>query len=1035
MLYQDDTVIGEFTLDGTPESEATPIEDFPGLQEGQPTPTYQETGSYHLDFENLPKYSQTGHKYTYLVLEQRAEGWYTEREYDPATRTTTIRNHIPVGEGTELYVTKRWVDGDDAAHRPDVLVRVTAKVDLPSQQTDPQTGKPVRVIKAGTVIADQIVLSESNNWFEEFGVSVGGVTYDDLIIEETGLRYPGSDVVYPVVSIDEAQEAYPGAGWINVGWTNPDNKRVATDNHVYEVAPGSVNQVKNAWEITNRRLGLVDITVDKAWNDMLDTDPEGLRPDATITLSVDRGTFSTGDNGGAYVTLPGGNTLPVLDGSGNPVAGTVSQDGSSLTVAVDTTKAASTYEFFGLPKYDGDGVVVHYSVSEQWAGDAGDYTSSMTSGEYKVGALHFHDSQEFDIINTRSATRDVVFYKEWGDQYVSQVQNQRPDITLTLYQVSAATNYQPKTVEGYVHYRWQSDDNNQLYSQSCTLTGLPKYDKLGDEIVYYATETLLANATSLGYEDATFSGERMDMEGVGTGEGQNPVAFDVSDASAPGKVESLESVSGSGIAIHEGGTFHNDIAGTVVANGVKIWTNVPGNVTNADLPGITVFIQQKLSTDESWPDLYVEKDAQGNWVPVENADGTTGAVAWTSTFDKSGYTYTYTISHTGDNSDGSAATEDTALPRYNEDGVLYEYRAREVAWGLFDTPGGITSAEAEANNFANDNVVNNVFTIRHGETGSFQLINAYEASKGNLTVGKSVEGRAQNDTFPDVTFELYRQLPSDQTGLTAVDLVATHTITSEEFAAASKDGGVTSTVSHSFTDLEIYAPDGGYWEYFVVERAVDGYTTTVALGSPTDEGAYGPGTEAQGGVSSPALMDGNASMVKADDENVDVTFRNTYKPETVPLSGSKVWDDYGNIFGKRPDILLTLTRTSASGQSETLFENESAADGNHSSNVAGKTYTFTWGETGSKAGEWTFTISDLEKWAPDGSAWRYTLSEQLAEGGSDDYRIVAGSVSGSGSAASDTVTLNPLRNASRAARAWRRSGRTTTTSTASAPTR
>ena len=86
---------------------------------------------------------------------------------------------------------------------------------------------------------------------------------------------------------------------------------------------------------------------------------------------------------------------------------------------MDTTKAASTYEFFGLPKYDGDGVVAHYSVSEQWAGDAGDYTSSMTSGEYKVGALHFHDSQEFDITNTRSATRDVVFYKEWGDRFPS----------------------------------------------------------------------------------------------------------------------------------------------------------------------------------------------------------------------------------------------------------------------------------------------------------------------------------------------------------------------------------------------------------------------------------------------------------------------------------------------------------------------------------------------------------------------------------------------------------------------------------------
>ena len=255
VLYaQDDTVIGEFTLDGTPESEATPIEDLPqACRRASPRPHLPGDGlSTAWNFENLPKYSQTGHKYTYLVLEQQAEGWYTEREYDPATRTTTIRNHIPVGEGTELYVTKRWVDGDDAAQRPERAGarhrqgRPALPADRPADRRSPcASSRPARW---GSPIRSW--LSESNNWFEEFGVSVGGVTDDDLIIEETGLRYPGSDVVYPVVSIDEAQEAYPGAEWINVGWTNPDNKRVATDNHVYEVAPGSVNQVKNAWEIT-----------------------------------------------------------------------------------------------------------------------------------------------------------------------------------------------------------------------------------------------------------------------------------------------------------------------------------------------------------------------------------------------------------------------------------------------------------------------------------------------------------------------------------------------------------------------------------------------------------------------------------------------------------------------------------------------------------------------------------------------------------------------------------------------------------------
>lgn len=98
-LYQDGVKIGEFTLDGKTDENATPID---GLGDA----TWQETSSYHGDFENLPKYSPDGVRYNYIVLEVKKDNWHSERTYDSDTRTTRIDNYFPEGEGSEIRVTK-----------------------------------------------------------------------------------------------------------------------------------------------------------------------------------------------------------------------------------------------------------------------------------------------------------------------------------------------------------------------------------------------------------------------------------------------------------------------------------------------------------------------------------------------------------------------------------------------------------------------------------------------------------------------------------------------------------------------------------------------------------------------------------------------------------------------------------------------------------------------------------------------------------------------------------------------------------------
>ena len=48
-------------------------------------------------------------------------------------------------------------------------------------------------------------------------------------------------------------------------------------------------------------------------------------------------------------------------------------------IKVDTSLATSTYHFWGLPKYDAEGLNVHYTVTESWvAGHAPDPEAKLT---------------------------------------------------------------------------------------------------------------------------------------------------------------------------------------------------------------------------------------------------------------------------------------------------------------------------------------------------------------------------------------------------------------------------------------------------------------------------------------------------------------------------------------------------------------------------------------------------------------------------------------------------------------------------------
>lgn len=1010
-LFQDGVLIGDFTMDGKTDPDVYDIDGLEGA-------TWQETRSYHIDFEGLPKYSADGKRYTYLVLETNKAGWDSERTYDPETRTTRIDNYFPEGEGSEIRVIKKWIDGDDAEHRYKVEVTLYAARDMESQAKDAD-GNPLHSYKQGDPVMEGIELSEGEQWFTEVDVPIGGLTYKDFYAQETAL-IADDGTRYPVVTIDEAKAQYPNEDWVNAGWTNPDNRRVATPEHVYEVRYQE-NSTLQSLEVTNRRLGLFDLTVTKTWNDALGTDEDGTRPEATLTLSCDEypEAFSLDENGNLQVSVSG-NILPVTvtDETGSAITVTIvdadgnSADKGSARIQVDTTKQSATYQFEGMPKYDANGMNVHYSVNETWdSTDHGDYYSTKTVGEYVVepNKRHFEDHQQVDFANNRSGTRDVVFYKEWHDNYVSEELNQRPDIYLTLYRTSA-NQTEPEAVPGYIHFNWSAlaEEGDAANEQKVTISDLPKYDSKGAEYIYYASEAMSADGTSLGYTDVQFnydSIEEADAQAEAEAKGALVAqgaenAVKVGDTAGDNPEEN-----GTGWAIREDGTFVNRLGGNLTAQGTKLWENVPGIVSQVstddsaqgDLPAVTIYLQQKLTSTVKWPDAFATQKADGTW----EVSGTVASASELKQVTTNQYTYTIDKDYQGD-----------PLPRYDEKGNRFEYRAIEIMWGLLDQPGGFTADDLKGVNLAevrDDDgaaLVGAVYVIQHGETGSFLLRNVYGGNeKGKLTVKKLVAGLDQRDEYPDVTFEVYRYYKGykgDANESSPAELVAPQTISGKDFSS----GQATIT----FDNLDVYAPDGSRWIYFVAERSIGGYTTTVGTGDIASASATrlvsgqmidGAGVVVEeGGVAMRSEDLGNADETAIhDDKKVDVTFANAYEPGSTSLNGTKKWSDYDNIFSVRPGAInLTFTRT-AGGMTEDVATQ---------SNDPGAANYLKWTAQGT-TGDWTFTLSNIEQWAPNGQAWEYHVSETLSDDVLNHYTIVTGTSSAT-AGTSDSFTLQNALN-------------------------
>ena len=609
--------------------------------------------------------------------------------------------------------------------------------------------------------------------------------------------------------------------------------------------------------------------------------------------------------------------------------------------------------------------------------------------------------------------------------------------------------YTVEPVEGYQHYNWEGEGEtgeDALYNQFATVSGLAKYDEHGGEIVYYASvhhSQSDSTYSNLDYADPWFTyGENADdpeNNGYpGNSAWDEANADDDFKAGSPDKVQVDATASGDlGFAVREDGTFNLGLSASITIPGEKLWANLPTGFSREDLPSIEFYLQRRVagghyevdgswaSGGNGWGELSVSAGAaKGDYSVLSYdssgeadygvADGTT-AVAWTGNLTQvRGNRYSFTMSRFGDNDD-DASTE-RQLPKYDRNGRPYEYRVREIIDGLIqreedgsDVPGGFDASDLESVETPEEGA-SGVYTVRYGSTESYRVSNIVnESAKGRLTVKKLFYGLEPGDLLPDCTFALYRYYVRPNGEASQAQLVETKSM-SFDGERANDQGRLMRVMT--FDDLDVYTPAGTYWVYFVAEQPINGYRTSVgtgdlAYGSSELKSLWtGADMLADGSVRTddsatvPPVSEGSAlykqptNSLVANDYTVDFTFQNSYYGETHDLgelSGKKYWYDQHDAAGTRPeDIELSVTRRYASGELDATDDGVVTLQSNDPDAANYISWNKAAGADGS-ADVWTYTISNLERIAPDGTYWRYEVRERAADG--SDY-LVSSSANG-----------------------------------------
>lgn len=933
-----------FPMDGT-EDEASQVLD---TGEANVTVTMQETAPWVAELTGLPEFDEEGRAYEYVLLESAGPENYfptyeTTRDEEGNYRTDVY--NAP-GDGNRILVRKEWIDDSDIAHREPVTIQVYERA------TNEPVGNPV-------------TLGEDGVWQQLVGI--GTLETDEVYILETKVgenRVPLQDYAYG----SGEEPAYEPK--------KPERDtaiQFAGTYHNYE-ATYLDKKIENehCYIVTNRRLGRIDLTVTKEWIDgdreatkalqaALGKENMALALHLEFDCEVKEGYVIGTDS----VTL-GGQALFIEDAAGNRAQSVqilLPEDGD-LT---ESDKTQTLY-FFNLPKYDKEGTSVTYTVeeivvytdsleevpAEKIPVELYQYSRTVGETKYEVGDNHALDTASIDVTNRLQETKTVNWHKEWYDEY-AYAGNLRPDIYLNIYKVEHDANGDPKTPEIYVRdYRWvykEGTGTDQKSNWTAQISGLPRYDDYGYEILYYATEHTVIDWAAIDYVEVEYK-----FDGDSIGSASDPVdetthVVDVSDLENTRAGERL-------YALQEGGTFINRLENIVTIQGQKVWSSLPAGWNPANLPTVTFALYQSKAGSEDEKEIATL--TVSDWTDWQNG------------------TYVFEITHTGVNTpeeeEGEIPDREQPLPKYDERGNLYNYVLREVemTWG----------GEGEGPDLEN---WGSVFTPTI-QPGTYLATNTYAPDTGSLSFQKYLElpiGQKGPLSYPAVKFEITRTYTDNKGQTSEPEVVERVTWTSKEVEEAytTSTGARSTPVQKVFTveDLARYAPNGSAYVYTVTEVKdgfLEGYDTWAAAEAveldaiKEQEGAKG--TVEISGLKPTLVKDG----AEPTEIPISATFLNARQTEeTVELTFSKKWVDYGNALETRPtELTVKLYRKANSqpDQDNAIGEQE----------LPEESYALSEPVKDEESDIWTYTVTgaddtELEKYAPNGMPWIYIAKEEV----------------------------------------------------------
>lgn len=688
-----------------------------------------------------------------------------------------------------------------------------------------------------------------------------------------------------------------------------------------------------------------------------------------------------------------------------------------------------------------------------------------------AGTRRDQDEQHITYTNTRAQTKNVTWYKVWRDNFADQ-QGNRPDLYLDIYRVVHDKDGQEKIELVTENYRWEvvqpgtTEETETLIGDSSadvttgtnaandvwsvTLHGVDKYDGEGYEIQYFAVERTAVRVSDFDYQAAqyAYSSEGHATDIIGDRDnGAEDVTLDLdgdipwkNSADKPDNIGPFQGIGTEGktyprYALVENGTFINTLANSFPVTGMKRWEKLPsGYLSNdPDLPTVTFEVYRSTDADD---------------IPTEGkpvASLTIQSSDWAS-MAKSGSSYSFRIDYEGANvvkvegnevrfvpanDDGTALTpgadgsyDRDKLPLYDENGNRYYYKATEaITYNSVDTQEEAGDGEVQQDD--------HVYHVTHQDmAGNFTFVNTYAPDKGGLKVKKILslpaDTTADNGGFPTVSFTLKRTYTtSDGTEVEEPVSVKNSELTwtsgDVKEAFDNVEGTDSVLLEHVFevTGLPIYAPNGSKYVYSIQENTgkLGGYLTYAKTGNVELSDASTTFNDTNKVSVIEGLEPQEVTTTTEGDEAtptelaVQATFYNVWEEnqDTVTLTGTKAWQDYSNAMGTRPGMPEgTITSDDPLGLVVTRKAGNSAEK-----LTLGTDYKVTY--TAGENDTWTFTIQgvensgELEKYATQGVAWTYTVTENADLTG---YRKATGSISASvENATEDTpVDLGSLTN-------------------------